>query len=541
MMSMFVRLPHLLSIALVAGSALGQGALDAGLQVGSKTNTAAKQEDFRSRNLVVTGDVAAGRGFRGSVGYTAEGDFRGATAGDASVNFRRNAAFSNPVLAANSANAAASFNVGRDSMASLEYRRDHSGATPRGPSGSVADASATRVRLDRLSTQMTSSQQRLRDGEGTAMARYQSGEDETGTLVASTVRGVKRQRDRDDLKTAPLTLYESARLREDIRRGLLRMDAIGQQGTNPFAVVAGRDPTNALALRDVRAVSKDDQSARPVDTRVSGYDRIVSQMRQNWVSRVGSRAGEASASEDVLKRQSEEMGDAYDQLRLELGSSEARKARVEDKAKDKEAEQQVEGEKKLRIGTVKMSAEDFAAILKHGTTLDAFGDEGKDRIDELLRDGQRAMHEGNCFTAEKRFEVAMLIKPGDPRPLAGMLHCQIGANLAGSAAITLRSLLSSHPEMIDVRYGEQAVPPRARIERAMATTRERIARSASPVDDGLLLAYLGHLTGDRAAIQEGLSHVKGKPQDETLRQLLEKIWLAPDAKPGIEPAAASAP
>jgi len=36
-----------------------------------------------------------------------------------------------------------------------------------------------------------------------------------------------------------------------------------------------------------------------------------------------------------------------------------------------------------------MSVDEYATVLKHGTTLDAFGDEGKDRIDELLREGQR--------------------------------------------------------------------------------------------------------------------------------------------------------
>lgn len=539
-----------LVVALVAGVALGQGALDAGLQVGSKTNTAAKQEDFRSRNLVVTGDVAAGRGFRGSVGYTAEGDFRGATGSDTSIDFRRNTALSNPVLAANSANAATSFNVGRDSVSSLEYRRDFTGPGSRGAGATTTDVATSRVRLDRMTTQLSSSQQRLRDGEGAAMARYQAGETESGTLVASTVRGVKKQRDRDALKTEPLSLYEAARLRDDLQNGLLRMDAIGPRQANPFQVAAPQDSINASSVRDVRPLTPGEQAMQPAGGRVTPYDSILRQMRENWVARVsGGEAGKAGASETDRQR---EMIAAYDELRARLGagkststgkgvtSAAAKQAPVkEGSTKAADGTDASEKDDRLNVGGVKISLEDYALILKHGTAIDAFGDEGKDRIDELLRDGQRAMHQGNSFIAEKRFEVALLMKPGDARATAGLLHCQIGANLPGSASITLRALLTEHPEMMDVRYGAQAMPVRSRIEHALASTRERILSGRDAQDFGLLAAYIGHLLGDEQAIREGLTFVKGTPEDDTLRGLLERLWLAPGAKPGIEPSASA--
>ena len=524
----------------IACPAVPQGALDAGLQVGTKANAAAKQEDFRSRNLVVTGDVAAGRGFRGSVGYSAEGDFRAATGSDASIDFRRNSALSNPALATGSVGAGASFSIGRDSVSSLEYRRDFVGPGSSGAAATSATSDATRSRLDRMSTRLTSSELRELEGQSTPMARYQGREGDQGVLSVSEVRGVKKERDRDNLTGERLSLYEAARLREDLRNGLLRMDAVRPKSTNPFVIAGPADAVTTSSVRDIAAPSRADAANRPAGSTPTQYDRIIREIEANWRERSG-RAEQPERPEGAppVDERKPSIDDAYERLRRELGARDESFAPTEPKTgveiKPTEPTRQVE------LGGAKLSLDDYALILKHSGTIDAFGDGGQSRLDELLAEGQRAMHQGNSFVAEKRFEVAMTMKPGDPRCKAGMLHCQIGANLAGSAAITLRSLLSSHPEMIDVRYGEQAVPPRARIERAMATTRERIARSASPVDDGLLLAYLGHLTGDRAAIQEGLSHMKGKPQDETLRQLVEKIWLAPDAKPGIEPAAASAP
>src|SRR6185503_5356216 len=60
-----------------AQNALGSGnALDSNLNATSgRINAAQKVENFADRNLIVTGDVAGGRGFRGSVGYTASQDF----------------------------------------------------------------------------------------------------------------------------------------------------------------------------------------------------------------------------------------------------------------------------------------------------------------------------------------------------------------------------------------------------------------------------------------------------------------------------------
>ena len=65
--------------------ALGAGdRLDANLQGGSGGRNQQKQvENYANRNLVVTGDVAGGREFRGSVGYTMPGAFSEPAGSDA--------------------------------------------------------------------------------------------------------------------------------------------------------------------------------------------------------------------------------------------------------------------------------------------------------------------------------------------------------------------------------------------------------------------------------------------------------------------------
>src|SRR5882672_6516540 len=83
-----------------AQSALGTGnALDHNLSPTSGgINSPVPIEDFRLRNQIITGNVAGGRGFRGSVGYTAENDFRGRLGSNELFSFRADSAYSDPSI-----------------------------------------------------------------------------------------------------------------------------------------------------------------------------------------------------------------------------------------------------------------------------------------------------------------------------------------------------------------------------------------------------------------------------------------------------------
>src|SRR5688572_14729668 len=110
-----------------AQDALGAGdALDANLSTSGRLNAPRPSENFRERNLIVTGDVAGGRGFRGSVGYTASADFRGGLGSNDIFPFLSGSAYSSPAL----------FQLGStyeqlrygQAVGALEYRRAQSGA-----------------------------------------------------------------------------------------------------------------------------------------------------------------------------------------------------------------------------------------------------------------------------------------------------------------------------------------------------------------------------------------------------------------------------
>ncbi len=209
---------------------LGRGdALDRNPGVGTGGhNRPAQQEDFRARNLVVTGNVPGGRGFRGSVGYTAEGDFRESIGADDLFQFRADSAFSSPE-AVRTGRATERFRFGYD-LSEFEVRRAGAGATPatmadRWTPGS--DFVDTQRRLDRMSQELISGTLLERRFEPARLGVvYEPFEDADGEshmmpyiAAVTPLRGLEMQRWDRDFGRLGLTSYDMLRMEEDFRAG----------------------------------------------------------------------------------------------------------------------------------------------------------------------------------------------------------------------------------------------------------------------------------------------------------------------------------
>jgi hypothetical protein len=55
--------------------------------------------------------------------------------------------------------------------------------------------------------------------------------------------------------------------------------------------------------------------------------------------------------------------------------------------------------------------------------------------------------------------------------------------------------------------------------------RERINRGDDAPGYGLVLAYIGHQTGDRALVEEGLAVITGNAELDAQGELLKGVWL----------------
>jgi hypothetical protein len=235
----------LLPAAPAAGQdALGTGtALDAGLSTRGSMNLPLPREDFRARNLIVTDNVIGGRGFRGSVGYTAANDFRGDIGSDDFYGFRRDSAWTDVTFL----NYGATYQQLRfgQSMGLLELRRDFYGSSGQTlgerpqlagqksltPAGELRlhdiDLINTEMQLDQVSFSSSTSMTTRRAAEPINIGITRDEEGSEYFITASSLTGLEVKPVVQDHQLLGLGTYDVARVRDDImaQRDLRRLGA----------------------------------------------------------------------------------------------------------------------------------------------------------------------------------------------------------------------------------------------------------------------------------------------------------------------------
>lgn len=544
----------------------GGTALDSGLGRGTGPYNAPRlQEDYRARNLIVTGNVAGGRGFRGSVGYTAETDFRGTTSDNATYAFRAASAFSDPrILRAGSYGDR--LNMAR-SYGNIEYGR---AMVP----GSLAgvDLLGTRLRIDQGTARISLPTSRREMNEPTTAAIMDLGRDGRVRMLAGGFGGVRLQRDTDLVDSLNLGLYETARLKQDLRMGRLDDQLNALRYEDPLRVrlieeAAGvRDPvTGEDAGADVPWIRGEriETGIRTMDEIVQALDRRLEETRygtkrdaaelqpsttpdRTGTTGVGGSArrpgeigtpsgatGDTTRRRDSFARELERLRremrggverrplpgeEERDPFNLDRRRPEAAPAAEEKGDEDKQAEP-TEEERRAQL-------DDLAAVLRHGKTVERLSDSMAARVREVISLGENAMLRGAFFNAEQHFSMALMLSPGNPLAQLGLANAQLGAGLVSSAAITLRNLYADHPEMIDVRQAPALLPSKERLKALLVRLGSTSVDARNAADVGLLLAYVGRQLGDRDAIERGLDMLKGGTSgDELLAALLRRIWV----------------
>ena len=149
-----------------------------------------------------------------------------------------------------------------------------------------------------------------------------------------------------------------------------------------------------------------------------------------------------------------------------------------------------------------------------------------DYINKLLREAEANIAAGRYFDAEKNYQHALQLNPNQPLTRVGLIHAQFGAGLYRTAALNLRSLFESHPELIVVRYESNLLPGTDRLEMAKIEL-ERILDMANRPDTAFLLAYLGYQTGDAALTAHALdlAEANTKNANDPFVLVLRRIWL----------------
>lgn len=511
-------------------------ALDANLGVYSGgMNAPAAKVDYNARNLVVTNNVAGGRGFRGSVGYRADTDFRARTGADDLFRWESYSAESNPVWV-QTTRSADQFQIAQG-IGQFEYRRSTTPIDTIPSNQPMAARPDARLRLDRQNSALNIGSVVQLNAQPIDFAQGLDARNNQVNYVVSPIQGMRMEKVSDPLTKSGLSLYEKAVAREEIARGKLTADLARDAFVSPLSRNAGANARiEPISLGDVSAGDAYDRIVRDVlrayadapNVNVSADPRLVEEVRKELEELRGTLRGATPAAErpkpDLVPDPTKPVEPGIDPRtglpgRVEEPANPESGASIEPEAVDEEREAI---ERELRNAeTIRKMAEN----LRHGGKVGDLSPGDRARVDQLVQAGQDNIAKGEFFAAERNFTDALALNPGNPLLIAGLGNSQIGAGLHLSAALSFRELFSSYPEMIDTRYEVRLLPKQERLQQAVEALRARIAVKVDADSFGLLLAYLGHQLEDRALVLEGLAEITGNPTNDVLRELLQEVWL----------------
>jgi len=532
-------LPYLAAaLAMVAGcgSALAQYAHGDGRSMQKNTDRYKDKEPIRTRDLrsevqfrnaVVTGNAPGGASFRGATPYAGDKDFRGSLGSDNLYRFRRDSTASgyNGTGLRGTQSLQYQFGLQTGSTVSPSVNRLESGL----PS-SAATTDAAR--------QLRSASERLRSAfEALSPSDIAS----TSSASASSF-GATRSTSAFAASRGLQPVYIGDRIATDGRlvarvtaSSLLGMKNIRSAAPASAIEPAGGIPTGAVGTRPENALAAGSAAAGSASSSVPNISTpavpkptrsIVDEARDNLRKSIGAENSVAGGP-DLLEER-------LDAIRRDLSG-----------LPPKPGAPDVSGPAKPDVAWLRPTA----PLMKSYVTVDR---SPTDLYSIHMDAGQKLAVAERFFDAEERFAKALTARQGDPTAQVARIHAQTMAGMFVSAAVNLRTLIITHPEVVGIQFDESLLPRGGRtaaikgqcrtiIERVRAGNTDRFTR-----DTGLVLAYLGYLTQDREARIDGLwalsadaKSVDGQ-SDQRLAAFLEKVWNAGEppmdfSKPSLPP------
>jgi tetratricopeptide (TPR) repeat protein len=560
-------------------------ALDANTQVGSGgTNAVQGQVDYRARNDVVTGNVSGGRGFQGSVNYSAPGEFRGNLGSNQLFDYRARSLGSSPLISDNVRNAALSARGGGGQSAVSVYR-GFSGVTGfadefgggvvalDGGSRGIFSASSLKVGGD-ISPLLSGSTRPITGDTLGAEVREDGG---TTVFSASPLLGIRRtelpalspyqpeaqidrraqpEEDPLDVSTQPALdfgLGETSRI-EGQRVGQMAGSIVNM----PSDVEPGDAPPGLVIGQQLQSLLISNRAGETLDQRVQRLESMIFKRTDPAVNRPGSEVYKQLIEQ--LREQSAKPAEQQQPMEedtLDIGLEEVEEEKLTEaekiaadamkRAYEVYGTQKEDGE--ATDGVEPAPAEGEAAeteavpesidklLSQLRTDLPRVGSlaaDAEDRANKLMKQAEAALAAGEYFDAEAMYRQAKINAPQNPLATVGLIHAQMGAGLIRSASANLHKLFEEHPELINVRYEADVLPPKDRLQWVQGELQRMIDAGDHGGQPGLLLAYLGHQTQSRQLIRYGIAVAEANAPRDALLGVLRGVWLDDEKAPAAQ-------
>lgn len=216
----------------------------------------------------------------------------------------------------------------------------------------------------------------------------------------------------------------------------------------------------------------------------------------------------------------EQMKQQIDGLLENLQEQQALEEDPESKAEDSEGEAGEEKSEADKFAELSLAAAKAEAILAEHKT---FASYTEDNFNKYLRAGEKYLKEGRYYLAADAFTMALLYKPDDPLAYAGKSHALFAAGEYMSSALFLARALEIFPEYalfkIDI---EAMIGDRDRVETRMADVEDWVKISRAGELE-FLLGYVYYQMGRLNKARESIDVAYENMPDSSAVAALRKV------------------
>ena len=383
--------------------------------------------------------------------------------------------------------------------------------------------------LDRLARSENSYNRSESTTQGRLLSMNRGSDGTLFTLRAGEMRGLDHLPAHADFAMAGLSLYDQARLTDDLVNGVdtQRLGAAfdAEQTISEFQITDGTLQAGPLADELAGVISAD-------------YHELMTSVAKEMAA-----VSASTSTTDFGKRMEQEL----ESVRTFLADVDERAQRAAEAAEATDDDDRPTVTNRPVVSetptgqnqvppSVPEATQVIVAALRHDRVIERLAPEvTNSRFAEIMANAESdAYRPGSSFGPSESsrgrsgFRAATLW-----RSPVWRMH-SLARGCAWRRGVSLRHLFTSHPEMIDTRYSTSLLPERERLDELAEIVAFQLEENASAIESALILAYIGHQTGQEELVRRGIEWMEAADAKDPLPVILRGIWLEEDVQQRLD-------
>lgn len=157
--------------------------------------------------------------------------------------------------------------------------------------------------------------------------------------------------------------------------------------------------------------------------------------------------------------------------------------------------------------------------------LESLAGESSGRTATQMKEAEKLLADGQYMQAETAYRRVLDTNPKHVMARIGLANAELGAGLFRSSALTLRRVLTEHPQLVTLQYDAKLLPNAERAKFLQQELQRMVNDRENAADAGLLMAYMGYQLESRPMVRYGLAVSETYAPRDPLLPVVRAVWL----------------